>query len=230
MKTNKRQYTPMEMIERSPERRTRGESTLRRLIATSYPHALFSNVVLALVSAVDGHCLNVKRGVAEQLRNEEQCFGTFDFPRFVELRRTGDGITVLMKRLSIDGEVETITDNRSNHEPLCQVDIPIGPDVPLDVLDSILGYVVKHHYQVVVPHRFRKDLPNTQWRIQQKVLFADNQTGGLDDATFTTTESRGGFIDVINHLKKSLSKPYFHITMSTKAINCHDQNVRLMAT
>jgi len=231
MKSHKNIQSPLALIEQRPVRRTRAESTLRRLMATSYPHALFSNVAMTLVKAAGEQETKSLFDLATMLCNEEKDMSFLDFPRYMELQRVGDVIHLKVKRLVIDPDMEQIKDIRQNHEALCDINVQLDhAEIELHdmKIKDLAEYLIQEFYQVSVPHFKReKAIERAKWELQKK----DIQQGGgsLEEVKFTTEKQTVRYADVVNSVVASLTKPFFHISLSTKTLTCHDQDLRVVA-
>ncbi len=229
MRTYKNIQSPLALIEQRPNRRTRAESTLRRLMATSYPHALFSNVALSLVKAAGETETPRLFDVAAELRSEEKELSFLDFPRYMELQRQGEVIHLRIKRLVIDPQMDQIKDVRHNHEALCDINIQLDhAEQRLENLHTLVEYLLREFYQVSVPHYNREKSPeHAKWEIQQKDIV--QQGASLEDVRFNTVKQTVRYAVVVKSVLDSLTKPFFHISLSTKTLTCHDQDLRVTA-
>lgn len=206
-------------------RRSKAESALRRLMYTSYPHAMFSNIVLMILKgaqADEGTLLET----ADILEGVEDDYHLFDFPRYFEIKREGDIVTVTVKRMS-GLEDTSVKDTRDNHEELRSVSMDIGSEMVLTNPHDIATYLINRLFFVVLTPKHRpKDINDMVWTYYVKSLRLD-EGERLSDLRCEKKKNKLHHKGVVAAIAHSLTKPQFLITLTPRTLTCHDQDIKI---
>ena len=221
--------SPEELVVKKPQRRSSGEGLLRRLMASSYPHAIFANTAYKLVDGIDKEQFELSQEqILSELAKVEGEFSFLDFPRYIELKRHDEGIVVTFRRLILDDSASTIKDQRHHHEDLAEYHLNVDDSVVIGRVEDIVIEWANAHYQVAVPFQLRtKNINDSEWVLQSKVMKAERNTRDLRDVKFAKEAHNGVFSNVVNAMKASMEKPRFHVAMTPKAIFCFDQGLKI---
>lgn len=228
MNTKRPQLSPLELIEERPGRRSRAESILRLLLSTSYPHASFSNLVIALVKGYGLTEREELEHLAADLREQERDLNLFDFIRCLELQREASQLTIVAKRLLMDEPIRVVRDTVKHHEPFLNACLELEPDSVLLTAEDLARDLVGAFYktQVVGPEKNR-DLHTTMWMHRHKERTGDPEHPSERGGSLVYHDRMVSFEDTVAILAKSLSKTEFHVILTQNTILLLDQSSRL---
>jgi hypothetical protein len=208
--------TVLEQMKGRQNRKCRGEALMRLLISTSYPQTVLSDLTFAFHD--HAKMVDDQEDLAIVLRDVERSFDMFDFIRCIDIKRSGDIIQLVIKRLDIDPTARDIVDSPATHELMAKIEVKLpSPNHELEDTQALAANLlgIFHKSQVKV----RRGCPETQlvnWKLKTRKL----GKGRLPESPLDCAEA-------IAELQRSLDKPRFHIVLTQNTILLLDQQRRL---
>lgn len=215
-----------EVITQRPLRKSRSETILRMLVASSYPHATLANLTLEL-GRMGGYDREELERVSDDLRNMERSFELTDFIRCVEIKRNQNRIQVVVKRLKLTPQMQTIKDTQLHHEALVSSSIELdGTTLGLSDPDALATTLLELFYRTQVKQQANLNLiAETFWMRRDRVALPEAEQ--VDGEVTALRDTRIEFLQAVSTVSTSLVKDKFHVIMTQNTILLLDQEKRL---
>lgn len=217
----------LEFISTRPGRRSKGESLLKQIQSTSYPHACLANLTLeyAKRAGMDSHA-DLSR-IAEELRPIEHQMGWLDFIRCIDIKRDAESVEFVVKRLQIDPSMQAIRDLRANHEFLAQAKLTLpNKDQSVTKPESLAIMILSLFHSAQVKGRVNiHEITQFVWFKREKKLKASGKR--LKDLDTDIVDTECSLDEVREMLCESLKKDRFRIIITQNTIFLMDQNCRI---
>lgn len=226
------EISPIAQITEKPNRKSRSETLLRILIASSYPHAFFSNLAIQLFGGHPSILPAQLETLAGELRDREKQLDILDFIRCIEIIKSNDRIMIEAKRLDGVVGLKAIIDNARNHVSFWTIDTYIGNDVLSEEFAQSLSHVMLTAYYKThaIGNNKQKDVSQFKWAIKEKKSQPSTQktVKHFKDMKSSITEERKvDFKEVQPILQKVLQGTHYHILLTRNAITVRDQGLRI---
>lgn len=215
-----------EVITQRPLRKSRSETILRMLVASSYPHATLANLTLEL-GRMGGYDREELERVSDDLRNMERSFELTDFIRCVEIKRNQNRIQVVVKRLKLTPQMQTIKDTQLHHEALVSSSVELeDTTLGLSDPDALAVNLLELFYRTQVKQQANLNLiAETFWMRRDRVAVPEAEQ--VNGEVTKLSDTRIEFRQAVATVSTSLTKDKFHVIMTQNTILLLDQEKRL---
>ena len=215
--------TVLEQMTGKPGRKCRGESLLRLLLSTSYPQTILSDLTFAFTRHSGTTDEESLEKLAILMRNTEKDFDMFDFIRCIEIKRDGDTITIVIKRLDFDPTMRALNDSVNTHEHMASTTVVLSSaDDRLEDIEQLAIKLLEVFYRSQVKVKRNTDISGTTWKCRQRET----------DRRKTKTEQTAidfslDFEGVVETIATSLRKRRFQLILTQNAFLLPDQRKRI---
>lgn len=217
----------LEFISTRPGRRSKGESLLKQIQSTSYPHACLANLTLEYAKRAGLDSPAELFRIAEELRPIEHQMGWLDFIRCIDIKREAGAVEFIVKRLHIDPSMQVIRDLRVNHEFLAQAKLVLpSKDQPVTKPESLATMILSLFHTAQVRGKVNiNEITQIKWFKREKKLRASGKR--LKDLDTDVVDTECTLDEVREMLCESLKKEEFRLIITQNTIFLMDQDCRI---
>lgn len=203
-----------------PDRKSRPETLLRRLLSTSYPHSALTDLTFTMAKHGELVEEDTLENIAITMQEVERSFTMFDFVRSIELKRNGKDIQIAIKCLDVDPTSRTLTDSAETHDVMATSSLTLpSATKALIAPEEIAAKLLDIFYKSQVSFRCRtQSIQRTRWKHRTK-------TTQLKKAIDTNID----YETALQYLVTSLNKRNFNIMLTQSNILLQDQRSRLFS-
>lgn len=215
--------TVLEQMTGKPGRKCRGESLLRLLISTSYPQTILSDLTFAFTKHSGTDDTESLEQLAVLMRNIEKEFDMFDFIRCIEIRRDGDTINIIVKRLDFDPTMRALNDSVATHEHMASSCVTLADaEDRLGDVEQLAVKLLEVFYRSQVKVKRGTEIATTSWKCRYRE--SDRRKTKAEQ---TAIDTNLDFEGVVETIATSLRKRRFHLVLTQNAFLLLDQRKRV---
>lgn len=223
-------HSALEFITTRPGRRSKGESLLKQIQFTSYPHACLANLTLEFARRAGMDSTADLSRIAEEIRPLEYGMGFLDFIRCIDIKREHDAVEFIVRRLIVDPAMQTILDHRTNHEFLAQAQLVLpSKDQLVTRPEGLVTMILTLFHSVQVKGKVNtNEITKAKWFRREKKLKLNGKR--LKDIDSDVVDTEQTLDEIREMLAESLRKPQFRLIITQNTIFLMDQNCRIWMT